>query len=181
MAKGKLGAAKGVDRAKLLDQIIEGYEKLGNSTKKQGEQVAAWSKEIITLDPDNEAGSEVKYEFPMKIDRGGGTRQGGRARRGQGAVEQGTGGQGRSGGNAAGRLHGPGPGICETEGKFVDLVAALESCQGSCPGKSERRAKIDSLIEQFGKVAEEQETVAQAGSRTAQRRRALTAPSSWTS
>ena len=42
-------------------EIVEGYRKLGN----EPDEVAAWSKEIIALDPDNKAGLKVKYEFPM--------------------------------------------------------------------------------------------------------------------
>ncbi len=61
--KGKLDKAQGLDRAKLLDQIVEGYDKLGN----ESDEVPGWAKEIIALDPDNKAGLKVKYEFPLTL------------------------------------------------------------------------------------------------------------------
>ncbi|MGO9111836.1 MAG: thioredoxin fold domain-containing protein [Thermoguttaceae bacterium] len=61
--KAKLDKAQGLDRAKLLDEIVEGYRKLGNELK----EITDWSKEIIALDRDNKAGLRVKYEFPMTL------------------------------------------------------------------------------------------------------------------
>src|SRR5208282_2021813 len=44
--KARLDKTSGIDRAKMLDEIIEGYQKLGN----ESEEVTGWSKEIISLD-----------------------------------------------------------------------------------------------------------------------------------
>jgi thioredoxin-related protein/Tfp pilus assembly protein PilF len=57
--KAGLGKAKGVERAKLLDQIIETYAELNNE---DADEIVAWSKEIIALDVGNKAGLKVKYE-----------------------------------------------------------------------------------------------------------------------
>lgn len=57
--KGNLDKAQGLDRAKLLDQIIEAYGKLDNEV----EEIEPWSKEIIALDVGNKAGLQVKYQF----------------------------------------------------------------------------------------------------------------------
>ena len=59
----QLPAATGLDRAKLLDQLIVAYNKLGNEIG----DIAGWRKEIVTLDSDNKAGLKRKYEFPMYV------------------------------------------------------------------------------------------------------------------
>ncbi len=55
----QLPDAKGLDRAKLLDQLIDAYNKLGNPIA----AIAGWEKEIINLDVDNQAGLKTKYQF----------------------------------------------------------------------------------------------------------------------
>ncbi|MGB7734608.1 MAG: thioredoxin family protein [Thermoguttaceae bacterium] len=60
----QLPTATGLDRAKLLDQLIEAYNKLGNEIG----DIAGWRKEIVALDSDNKAGLKRKYEFRMYVD-----------------------------------------------------------------------------------------------------------------
>jgi thioredoxin-related protein len=60
----QLPTATGLDRAKLLDQLIEAYNKLGNDIG----DIAGWRKEIVALDSDNKAGLKRKYEFRMYVD-----------------------------------------------------------------------------------------------------------------
>jgi tetratricopeptide (TPR) repeat protein len=60
----QLPAATGLDRAKVLDQLIEAYNKLGNEIG----AIAGWRKEIVALDSDNKAGLKRKYEFRMYLD-----------------------------------------------------------------------------------------------------------------
>ena len=62
--RGRLPAAKGLDRVKLLDELIVAYHKLGNDIG----DIAGWRKEIVALDSDNKAGLKRKYEFPMYVD-----------------------------------------------------------------------------------------------------------------
>ena len=57
--KGDMEKATGIDRAKILDKIVDAYEQLNN----QSEQVGAASKEIVSLDPDNKSGLKNKHEF----------------------------------------------------------------------------------------------------------------------
>ena len=57
--KPQLEKAKGLDRAKLLDQLVNAYDKLGN----ESDDIAKWSAEIVTLDNANKAGLKPKYEF----------------------------------------------------------------------------------------------------------------------
>ncbi|MGA2060521.1 MAG: thioredoxin family protein, partial [Thermoguttaceae bacterium] len=57
--KSTLGTVQGLERAKLLDQIIEAYVKLNN----EADETVGWSNEIIAIDSDNQAGLKVKYEI----------------------------------------------------------------------------------------------------------------------
>ena len=56
---GELPNAKGLDRAKLLDKLIDDYIALDNEI----DDIPAWDKEIVKLDADNKAGLKVKHEF----------------------------------------------------------------------------------------------------------------------
>lgn len=57
----QLEKAEGLDRAKLLDQLVEAYVKLGN----ESDDIAPWSAEIVKLDAENKAGLKPKYEFRL--------------------------------------------------------------------------------------------------------------------
>ncbi len=61
--KSELEKAKGLDRAKLLDQLVAAYDKLSNPT----DDLKDWSKEIVELDADNKAGLKNKYECRLAI------------------------------------------------------------------------------------------------------------------
>ncbi|MGA2253448.1 MAG: thioredoxin family protein [Thermoguttaceae bacterium] len=60
----QLPTATGLDRAKLLDQLIDAYHKLGNEIG----EIVGWRKEVVTLDSDNKAGLKRKYEFRVYVD-----------------------------------------------------------------------------------------------------------------
>jgi tetratricopeptide (TPR) repeat protein len=55
----ELDKAQGLDRAKLLDKLIDGYIALNNEI----DDLPAWDKEIVKLDADNKAGLKAKHEF----------------------------------------------------------------------------------------------------------------------
>lgn len=57
--RSEVANVQGLDRAKLLDQLIDAYAKLGA----EPDDVKAWTAEIISLDADNQAGLKLKYEF----------------------------------------------------------------------------------------------------------------------
>jgi thioredoxin-related protein len=61
--KKKLASAKGLDRAKLLDKLVDAFVKLNNEV----DELADWSKEIVKLDADNKAGLCVKHEFRLSM------------------------------------------------------------------------------------------------------------------
>ena len=149
--KGKLDKCKGLDCAKLLDQIVEGYDKLGN----ESDEVPGWAKEIIALDPDNKAGLKVKYEFPLDPHRGPASSCS-RARRDEAKdpARQGPGLEGRSRRNAAGRL--PAEGRDPLLGKEVRRGRGHAKLAKEAAPESQDAKQIDSAIEKFSKVAEDQ-------------------------
>ena len=151
--KGKLEGTGGLDRAKLLDQIVEGYKKLGN----ESDQVTDWCKEIIALDADNKAGLKVKYEFPMKIEEAKKLVESGKADKGMALLETalampGVPGELRQEGFMAKAE------ICETQGKFGDVMTALKAAKEAAPA-SPMNKQIDGMIEHFAKIAEAEEAV----------------------
>ncbi|MGA2257219.1 MAG: thioredoxin fold domain-containing protein, partial [Thermoguttaceae bacterium] len=149
--KGKLDKAQGLDRAKLLDEIVEGYQKLGNDS----EEVGAWSKEIIALDPDNKAGLKVKYEFPLTLGEANKLLQTGKATEAKEVLDKALALKG-----VPGELRQQGymtkVQIAFSERKFVDVVATLKLAKEAAP-QSQMAKRIDALVEQFSKVAEAQE------------------------
>jgi thioredoxin-related protein len=149
--KGKLDKAQGIERAKLLDEIVEGYQKLGNEAK----EVAAWCKEIIALDPDNKAGLKVKYEFPLALKDAQELLQTGKSAEAKAAVDaalalKGIPGEMRQNGYLL-KVQ-----IAFMEKKFVDAVAALKLAKEAAP-ESPLAKRIEAGIQQFSKVAEAQE------------------------
>lgn len=56
--RAELAKSKGVQRARLLDQLIAAYDKLNNPTA----ELMDWSREIVAIDADNKAGLKNKYE-----------------------------------------------------------------------------------------------------------------------
>jgi thioredoxin-related protein len=151
--KSKLDGTSGLDRAKLLDQIVEDYKKLSNET----DQVTDWCKEIIALDADNRAGLKVKYEFPMKIEEAKKLVEAGKTDKGMALLDaalamQGVPGELRQEGFMAKAE------ICESQGKFVDVMTALKAAKDAAPA-SQMSKQIDAMIEHFAKVAEAEEAV----------------------
>jgi thioredoxin-related protein len=69
--KSQLDGTSGVDRAKLLDKLINAQTKLVTITHTPSQaglrDIEKWSREIVTLDADNKAGLKTKYEFHGKI------------------------------------------------------------------------------------------------------------------
>jgi thioredoxin-related protein len=61
--KGKLATAEGLDRAKLLDELIEATKKTGRiaANSPEARQIETWKEEIIALDSENKAGLKDKY------------------------------------------------------------------------------------------------------------------------
>jgi thioredoxin-related protein/Tfp pilus assembly protein PilF len=70
--KSQLENTKGLERAKLLDQLIEASGKLGRMTgEDDGQQAEKWAREIVALDAENKAGLKAKYEFRVLMNEAG--------------------------------------------------------------------------------------------------------------
>ena len=61
--KIELERVKSLDRARLLDQLVDAYVKLNN----ENDETGAWSREIIALDAENKAGLKHKHEFRVLL------------------------------------------------------------------------------------------------------------------
>ncbi len=57
--KQELDKSEGLDRARLLDKLVDGYRRLGN----EPDELNDWSREIVKLDPDNKTGVLGKHQF----------------------------------------------------------------------------------------------------------------------
>jgi thioredoxin-related protein len=66
--KEKLESAQGIERAKVLDEMITVAEKAGPFAKVDPKDIDKWQKEIITLDPDDKAGLNSKYAVKSVVD-----------------------------------------------------------------------------------------------------------------
>jgi len=149
--KVKLEKVKGLDRAKLLDEIVESYQKLGN----ESDEVTAWSKEIIALDPDNKAGLKVKYEFPLTLEEAHKLLQTGKTAEAKAVLDKalalkGVPGESRQKGYIT-KIQ-----ILLSEKKFADVVATLKLAKEAAP-ESPIAKEFDAAILQFSKAAESQE------------------------
>jgi hypothetical protein len=71
--KPQLETAEGLDRAKLLDKLVEAQSKCVMAMPSQkammdaSQNVQKWAKEIVELDKDNKAGLRNKYAFQVKM------------------------------------------------------------------------------------------------------------------
>ena len=66
--KAELDKAEGLDRAKLLEQMIDARSKLAQFTRDASlaQDIEKWTQEIIALDADNKAGLRDKYLAKQK-------------------------------------------------------------------------------------------------------------------
>ena len=67
--KSRLDGAEGLERAKLLDKLIDAQVKLLPVMPNQAamRDIEKWSREIVSLDQENKAGLKTKYEFRSMI------------------------------------------------------------------------------------------------------------------
>ena len=149
--KSRLDKTQGLDRAKLLDEIVGDYQKLGN----ESDEVTAWSKEIIALDPDNKAGLKVKYEFPMTLAEANRLMSRGLNAEAKTVIDKALALKG-----VPAELWQEGymvkVQIAFSEKKFNEVVATLNMAKEAAP-ESPMVKRIEGLIAQFSKVAEAQE------------------------
>jgi thioredoxin-related protein len=61
----ELAKTEGLDRARLLDRLIEAATELGTDARK----VQEWSNEVVALDPENKTGLKAKYDVTMLMNQ----------------------------------------------------------------------------------------------------------------
>ncbi len=148
--KAKLEKTQGLDRAKVLDQIVEDSQKLGN----ESDQVEDWCKEIIALDPGNKTGLKVKYEFPMGLKEAIKLLKGGQLAKAAEALDK---IMSLTGVPVEMRVEGfmVQTQICIMQKKFAAAVAALKLAKQAAPGGPNVK-EIDDSIQKLSGAAEAQ-------------------------
>lgn len=152
--RAALAGSQGLDRAKLLDQLVEAYGKLGNDHA----DIKTWTPEIIALDPENKAGLKVKYEFRQFMAQATalkGERKFDEARAvfGKALALAGISGQMKQDAYFA-------EGECSFYLRdFVGVVASLKKGVEAAPEGS-KVATLQAMLQRFGPLAEAQENVA---------------------
>jgi thioredoxin-related protein/tetratricopeptide (TPR) repeat protein len=150
----ELGASQGLDRAKLLDKLIDAYGKLNN----ESDELTAWDKEIVALDADNKAGLKVKHEFRMLAAEIEALKDARKFNEMKAVAEKALALPGVS----AEQKQGVYMGLCEcyfNQGDFVSLVASLKKGIEVAPD-SDQAKQFKMILERFKPMADAQEAVA---------------------
>lgn len=151
-----LAASQGLDRAKLLDQLIAAYDKLGNDHP----DLKTWSGEIIALDADNKAGLKVKYHFRQLLAEASDLKGNQKYDEAKAVYDKALALEGIGGEMKQDAYFAQGE-CCFYLRDFVGVVACLKKALEAAPGSS-KTANIQAMIERFSPTAEAQETVAKA-------------------
>jgi len=150
----KLPKVKGLDRAKLLDELIEAYGKLDNEI----DDIEAWSKEIIALDSENKAGLKLKYEFRSLMAEATKLKESEKFDEAAAALDKALALPGLSGQQKQDAYFAQGE--CSFHRKdFVAVVACLNKAMEAAP-ESPKAATLKAMLKRFAEPAEAQETVA---------------------
>lgn len=154
-AKAKLGGLAGLARAKLLDEIVSGYEKL----RHEGEEVDKLAREIITLDADNGAGLKAKYEFRIASAEAAELLKARKTDEALAAYEKALKLPGISTEQKQ-RAHIDLGGCYFAKDDFIGVVDCLKQARAAAP-ESTLAQSIESMLERFAPKAEAQAKVAQ--------------------
>jgi len=152
--RGQVAASQGIDRAKLLDQLIEAYAKLGV----EPDDVKTWTAEIISLDAENKAGLKLKYEFRQLVSEAEALKkdrkfEAAKTMYGRALELSGLSGEQKQDAYFA-------QGECLFYAKdFVGVVVCLKQAEAAAPDTS-KVATIQAMIQRFAPTAEAQATVA---------------------
>ena len=150
----ELAGVQGLDRAKLLDQLIEAYAKLEN----EHPDIKTWSEEIVTLDADNKAGLKVKYHFRQLLAEADGLKASGKFDEAKAVYDKALALEGISGELKQNAYFDQGE--CFFNSKdFVGVVACLKKAAEAAPA-SPKAANLQEMIQRFAPMAESQEAVA---------------------
>ena len=150
----ELAGVQGLDRAKLLDQLIEAYAKLEN----EHPDIKTWSEEIVTLDAENKAGLKVKYQFRQLLAEADGLKRNRKFDEAKAAYDKALALSGISGELKQDAYFAQGECFFNSR-DFVAVVACLKQAVEAAPDSS-KAANIQTMIQRFAPMAEGQEAVA---------------------
>jgi hypothetical protein len=152
--KATLEKLADLDRAKTLDQIVLGYDKLNTGD----DDVAKYSAEIVTLDPDNKAGLKLKYAFRILLADAKKLREAKKYADAKAACEQAADLAGITAEQQQEAYFAEGE-CCFGTHDFGGLVALLKKARDLAP-HSAKAKEIEPMLKRFEPVADAQETVA---------------------
>ncbi len=151
LAKTKeLPQAQGLDRAKLLDKLIDDYIALDNETA----DIAAWDKEIVKLDADNKAGLKNKHEFRILMADANALREKQQLPEAKAAIDKALALTGISGEQKQDAYMAKTE-CCFGQGDFVGVVTALKSGIEAAPDTDQAK-QFKEIIERFKPMADAQ-------------------------
>lgn len=151
--QGKLGATKGIERAKMLDEILTLQETLGT----ESDDGAKYSEEILTLDADNKAGLKSKYTFKKMLDEAKELIAGKKLDEAKTTYEKALTTPGISGELKQEGYFGLG-GLAFQQRDFAAVVENLTKARDAAP-KTEKAAQLETMIKRYGPIADAQGAV----------------------
>ena len=152
--KQGLEKSEGIARAKLLDQIIDASEKLGNDD----DELVAWTKEIVKLDPDNKAGLKTKYEFRILMAEFENLKEQGNAREAQAALDKALALSGISNEQKQKAFMAKGE-LCFMNRDFAGIEINIKKAIEAAP-KTEEAKQCELLLTRFKPIFEAQANIA---------------------
>lgn len=154
-SRKQLDKIAGLDRAKLLDQLIDDYAKLDD--EKNDEQLA-WSKEIVALDPENKAGLKVKHEFVLLMVECGKLKEQRKFDEAKAVVEKALALPGVSGEQKQEAYFAQGE-FCFMQRDFAGIVACLNKAVEAAP-ETDKAKEFKQMVQRFKPMAEMQQKIA---------------------
>jgi len=150
----KLEKTKGLERAKLLDRLIEAYAQLESEADETGD----WCQEIIALDAQNKAGLKPKYECRLLMAKFAELKDAEKFDEAKAVVDKIVAVQGVSGRQKQDAYFALGE-VCFQQKDFPGVIASLKKALDAAPDGA-KAAAIRAAIARFKDVAEAQESVA---------------------
>ncbi|MCE9604416.1 MAG: thioredoxin family protein [Planctomycetia bacterium] len=152
--KSKLDSVAGLDRAKLLDEIVAGCEKLDAKSA----EAEKYGREIVALDSDNKAGLKVKYTYRGLMTDAAKMLAERKAAEARAAYDKAIELSGITEVQKQNAYFEQG-GCCFALKDFAGVVKCLEQALAAAP-QSDRAASIESTLKRFAPLAAAQSTIA---------------------
>jgi TolA-binding protein len=150
----KLQKAKGLQRARLLDQLIEDYAKLD----READETNDWCKEIVALDAQNKAGLKPKYQCRLLMARFAELKEAEKLDEAKAVIGKIVALRGVSGQQKQDAYFALGE-VCFQQKDFPGVIASLKKALDAAPDGA-KVAAIKAASARFKDVAEAQESVA---------------------